>query len=222
MSMKFELTIPTKLSEIKLSQYQHFIKITEDSEEDDFIGREMIKSFCNVPDEIVDQIKVSDYEEIIESISAVLTKKPDFIQKFKMDGVEYGFIPKLDDITLGEKADLDEFFKSIDGWGEAMAVLYRPILVKTRFGYSIEPYKANGEGLDTPLSIALGASVFFSTLIKDLLNFIPNYIKAEVEANPKLSKTLEENGVGTQAFINSLEGTFSNLTKLQNFPFIRR
>ena len=39
-----------------------------------------------------------------------MSKTP-LINTFVMDGVEYGFIPKLDDITLGEYIDIDNNIK---------------------------------------------------------------------------------------------------------------
>ena len=215
--MKFELTIPTELSDIKLSQYLKFLKTTKDVEDEYFIGKQMISIFCNVPDELVNKIRAKDFNSIIEAITEVLQQKPKFKPTFKMGGVEYGFIPNLDEITLGEKVDLDEYFKEVKTMDKAMNVLYRPITLKRSNGYLIEDYKANGEGLDTPLDVALGAIVFFSNLISDLLNYTQSYIKSEVAANPKVSQTLEKNGVGTQAFTNSLEEIFSNLMMWQNY-----
>lgn len=215
--MKFELTIPTELSDIKLSQYLKYLKTTKDVEDEYFIGKQMISIFCNVPDELVNKIRAKDFNSIIEAITEVLQQKPKFKPTFKMGGIEYGFIPNLDEITLGEKVDLDEYFKEFKTMDKAMNVLYRPITLKRSNGYLIEDYKANGEGLDTPLDVAFGANVFFSTLINDLLNYTQNYIKAEVAANPKASQILEKSGVGTQAFISSLEEIFLNLMTWQNY-----
>ena len=104
--MKVKITIPEKLSEIKLSQYQKFIRTTKDQEDEAFIARQMVGIFCDVPDKVVGQIKAKDYESILNSISEVLQEKPEFKPTFKMDGVEYGFIPNLsEDITVDEKAD---------------------------------------------------------------------------------------------------------------------
>ena len=109
----------------------------------------------------LNKIRAKDFNSIIEAITEVLQQKPKFKPTFKMGGVEYGFIPNLDEISLGEKVDLDEYFKEVKTMDKAMNVLYRPITLKRSNGYLIEDYKANGEGLDTPLDVALGANVFF-------------------------------------------------------------
>lgn len=219
--MKFELTIPTDLSDIKLSQYKKFVRTTKDSEDEAFIGKQMIGIFCGIPDDLVNNIKAKDYDAIINAISEVLKQKPTFVPTFKMEGKEYGFIPNLEEITLGEKADLDTYFEDIETFDKAMNVLYRPIVTKNKYGYIIEDYKANDKPLDVTLDVAFGANVFFSTLISDLMNYIQNYIAEEVVRNPKASQTLEKNGVGTQVFINSLKEIFSNLTKLQNYHYTK-
>ena len=41
--MKLEITIPTKLSEIKLSQYQAFLKIAKDNEDAEFLHQKMVQ-----------------------------------------------------------------------------------------------------------------------------------------------------------------------------------
>ena len=60
----------------------------------------------------------------------------------EINGVEYGFHPDLDSISLGEYADIEQFIKNgIDSsLPELMAVLYRPIKLKKNDIYIIEPY----------------------------------------------------------------------------------
>ena len=52
-----------------------------------------------------------------------------------------GFVPKLDDITLGEYVDIES---NISDWQKdahkAMAVLYRPVNFKAKDKYGIAPY----------------------------------------------------------------------------------
>lgn len=218
---RIKITIPTKLSDIKLSQYQKFARTTKDSEDDKFIARQIVGIFCNLPDNVVGQIKAKDFEGIVLSITNVLNQKPEFKTKFKKDGVEYGFIPKLDDITVDEKSDLDIYLTDMDKMDKAMSVMYRPIKTQTNKGYLIEDYDEEVEGLDVTLDIAFGANVFFSSLMKDLLNFTQSFISDQVEHNPKVLQTLEANGVGITAFTNSLEETFLNLKTLVNLDYMK-
>jgi len=109
----------------------------------------------------------------------------------------------------------------MDKMDKAMAVMYRPITTQTKRGYLIEEYEGEGKSLDVTLDIAFGANVFFSTLMNDLMNFTQNYISDQVAHNPKVSQTLEASGVGTIAFINSLEEVFSGLSRLVSLDYTR-
>jgi len=220
--MNVKITIPTTLSDIKLSQYQKFIKTTKDSKDDNFIARQMVGIFCNVTDEVVGLIKANDFDNIVNDISKVLEQKPVFIDRFKLDGVKYGFIPNLEDITVDEKADLDNFFKGVENMDKAMGVMYRPIVSENKQGYLIEDYKANSKSLDVSLDIVFGANVFFSTLMKDLLNYIQNSIRTQAVHNQNLYPILAKNGGGITAFMNYLEEIFSDLEMLVNLDYMKR
>jgi hypothetical protein len=60
----------------------------------------------------------------------------------EINGVEYGFHPDLDSISLGEYADIEQFIKNgIDSsLPELMAVLYRPVKLKKNDIYIIDAY----------------------------------------------------------------------------------
>ena len=174
----------------------------------------MVAIFCDIPDNVVDSIKAKDYEGIVQDITKVLEQQPSFISKFKLNGIEYGFIPKLDDITVGEKADLDENFRDVKTFDKAMAVLYRPITLKQGKTYQIKDYTGKEEPLDVTLDVAFGANVFFLTLMNDLLNCTLNFIEDQVGHNQKVSQLLEKNGIGIAQSMHSLKGMFNNLTTL--------
>jgi hypothetical protein len=209
--MKVKLTIPTELKDIKLSQYQKFIKTTKDSEDSNFIARQMVAIFCGISDELVDSIKAKDYESIVSDISKVLEEKPKLVERFKMSGIEYGFIPDLEEITVGEKADLDNNIKDVKDFHKAMAVLYRPIVLKQGKTYQIEDYTGKEKPLDVTLDVAFGANVFFLTLMNDLLNSTLNFIENQAVHNQKVSQLLEKNGIGIAQSMHSLRETYNIL-----------
>lgn len=219
--MKVKVKIPESLSELRLSQYQKFMRTTKDSEDENFIARQMVGIFCDIPDSIVDQIVAKDFSEMVNHIGNILAEKPEFKQKIVYKGKDYGFIPNLDQITVGEKADLDTFYKDLQTMDKAMGVLYRPITVQTKRGYEIEKYKADSTSLDLPLDIVFGANVFFYNLMRDLLIYTQSCIKVEAERNPKMRQILEQSGDGITAFMKSLEETFLNLTMLANLNFLK-
>ena len=212
--MKLKVTIPTSLADIKLSQYQKFIKTTKDSEDANFINRQMIGIFCNVPDSAIGKLRKLDYDEMILKVTEVLNSKSDLISITHYEGKELGFIPNnFEDLTVSELADIDNFIKEVSTYHKAMEVLYRPIKQKLKGRYLIEDYEPTGNGLDLTLDIVMGAIVFFYDLMNDLLNCTQNFIAEEVRTNKKL-QNLGANGDGIKTFTDSLEEVFLNLRKL--------
>ena len=125
--MKLEITVPESLSEITLEQYQKFDKInTDDNHQTNFLLHKTVEIFCGLELKDIAKIRVSSVKEIIQDIDKLFSEKPDLIPTFIMDGVEYGFIPNLDDMSLGEFVDLDETLTEWEQMHKAMAVLYRP------------------------------------------------------------------------------------------------
>lgn len=212
--MKINVTIPTSLADIKLSQYQKFIKTTKDIEDVNFINRQMITIFCNFPDSAIGKLRKIDYDEMILKVTEVLNSKSDLISITHYQGKELGFIPSnFEDLTVSELADIDNFIKDVSTYHKAMEVLYRPIKQKLKGRYLIEDYEPTGNGLDLTLDVVMGAIVFFYDLMNDLLNCTQNFIAEEVRTNKKL-QNLGVNGDGIKTFTDSLEEVFLNLRKL--------
>jgi len=203
--MKVEIIEPTTLNDIKLSQYQKFLRTTKDSEDIEFVNRQIVGIFCDLPDEVVKNITRKSFDELAENITKLLggVKYCKLKRVIKHNGIEYGFIPNLDEITVGEQADISEYIKDWQKMDKALGVIYRPLQVKRKENYLIQDYKGNEEPLDLPLDVALGAYFFFVNLLKDLLTCIPNYIAEEVALDESL-QNLEVNGVGITQSMESL------------------
>lgn len=213
---QLKIKVPTSLSDIKLSQYQQFLKETEGEEDESIIAFKMVCIFCELPEVIVENTSKQSYDSIISDLNKIFDFDKDklpFINKVRYNGLEYGFIPNMDNITVKEQADADGYLKDWQQVDKLMGVLYRPIKTKNKNTYLIEDYKA-GESLDFTMDIVFGAYFFLQNLYLDLLSCIPNFIKAEVNQDPKL-RNLVENGVGIKTFINSLEEVFLDLKMLR-------
>ena len=221
--MKIELTIPTTLNDIKLVQYQKFLSIAKDNEESEFLQQKMVQLFCGIDLKDVAQIRYKDVAEITANINNLFTKENAFIQRFKMGGVEFGFIPNLDEMSTGEYMDLDTYITDWDTMHNAMAVLYRPITNKLGNKYQIEEYKGSVTYADVmrhaPLDVVLGAMVFFYTLGNDLLKSTINYLEGNQELQNILTKhNLENVGDGIQVSMLLLKETLEDLMKFPSFP----
>lgn len=220
--MKIELTIPTTLNDIKLVQYQKFLSIAKDNEESEFLQQKMVQLFCGIDLKDVAQIRYKDVAEITANINNLFTKDNQFIQRFKMGGVEFGFIPNLDEMSTGEYMDLDTYITDWDTMHNAMAVLYRPITNKLGNKYQIEEYKGSITYADVmrhaPLDVVLGAMVFY-TLGNDLLKSTINYLETNQEVQNILTKhNLENAGDGIQVSMLLLKETLEDLMKFPSYP----
>lgn len=220
--MKIELTIPTTLNDIKLVQYQKFLSIAKDNEESEFLQQKMVQLFCGIDLKDVASIRYKDVAEITANINNLFTKDNQFIQRFKMGGVEFGFIPNLDEMSTGEYMDLDTYITDWDTMHNAMAVLYRPITNKLGNKYQIEEYKGSVTYADVmrhaPLDVVLGAMVFFYTLGNDLLKSTVNYLEKNQEVQDILTKhNLENAGDGIQVSMLLLKETLEDLMKFPSY-----
>jgi hypothetical protein len=218
--MKIKITIPTTLADIKLSAYQKYIKLSKDSEDIAYIHRLMVGIFCNLDDKTVGQLPKRSYDNIIKTVTKVLNDKSEFKEIIYHNGKEYGFIPCLEDITVDEKADLDSTMNDVQKMHKAMAVMYRPITSQRKGKYLIEDYTGKEEPLDLTMDIVTGANVFFSSLMNDLLNCTQSYLN-RVANQTQTSQILEQNGIGINQYMESLEVTFSGLRKLANYDYTR-
>ena len=220
--MKLRLQIPDSIKDITLRQYLEFDKINiEGNENTTFLMQKTVEIFCKVNLDLTLQIKYNDLKNITNHIYSLLEQDTDLVPVFKLDDIEYGFIPNLDDITLGEYIDLDTYLGSWKNMHKAMSVLYRPVQYKKGERYLIEDYKGTDNAdkmLDSSLNISLGAMVFFWNLRTELLNLSLNYSKQELGKNltSEQMQTLEVNGVGINQSLHSLTEILKDLKISQN------
>ena len=122
--MKLEINVPTTLAEITVGQYQRFARLEGDEE---FLTHKMLEIFCGLPLADLPNVRVKDVSHVTRHINSMLGEKPKLTSIFKMGGVEYGFVPELDNMTYGEFTDLDLYLQDVQNLHKSMAVLYRPI-----------------------------------------------------------------------------------------------
>ena len=207
------ITIPTSLQDITLRQYKHFLKIQETVTEERFLNAKMIEIFCGVKLEQVMLLQLKDSVEITSILSKMFEEKPQLVTMFKLNGVDYGFQPQLDEITLGEYIDLDTFIGDWENMEKAMNVLYRPVLVKMKDKYSIEEYQiATSENvLDMPMNAVLSSIFFLWNLGLELSQTMTNSLdNQETQALTQYLNS-QENGVGISRFTDLLKETLHDL-----------
>ena len=211
--MKVDLIVPNSLKEITLKQYQKFIKIQKENDDPYFLQCKMIEIFCNLDSNAVRNIKLSDADKIVNVLNLMFEEKPKLINRFKLGKVEYGFIPKLEDISLGEYVDLDTYMGDWDNMHIAMNVLYRPITEKIKDKYLIEDYNTESKDKldEIPLDVVLGSVFFFYNLGMELSTVMLNYLEEEEVNNLMQQQTSQKNGVGTKVSLDSLKEILQDL-----------
>lgn len=211
--MKIEINVPTSLSEITLRQYQKFLKIAEENPEGNFLDAKMIEIFCGIPLSDSYKLKMSSVTAIIDILTDMLEVRPNHVERFKLNGVEYGFIPDLDEMSLGEYIDLDNNASKWENMHIAMNVLYRPVVISKVGKYNIEEYTISNpeKMLDMPLDAALGSLFFFYNLGIELSKH--TILSSNLEEMEEFQEQLisQQNGVGINQFMVSLEEMLQSL-----------
>lgn len=229
MSHKFTLEVPKELSAITLQQYQKYLKVmeaNENAEDTEFINLKVLEIFCGVTMKEAYKLPLAEFSFVISHIIDIFKEETPLQREFKMtdpngDSVTFGFIPKLDDISLGEFIDLDSYIGDWQQIHKAMAVLYRPIVFKKGELYLIEEYDGTDKYAevmkDAPVNVALGAIVFFYRLGNVLSSYLLDSLTQNLKKDKQLIKDLEQNGDGINQYMQSLEEMSQNLKKLQNY-----
>lgn len=162
------------LLDLTIEDFIVLLKIANTFKEESRVKKEMIKHFK------LENLPINETDAILMKINEVLTHKPNFIQRFELDGVEYGFIPNLDNITTAEWVDIENYQSNQEDADKLVSILYRPIKTSLKFWkksyYNIKEYNGTNDKLrKAPLEVYLGALVFFYHLGKSLLKHIDTY-----------------------------------------------
>lgn len=216
--MKANINVPTELNEITLKQYQKFLKVQDEGNDNHFIQTKMIEIFCRVKPQDALNIKLSDADRIAKIISDMFEQKPGLQKSFWLNNVEYGFVPDLDEITLGEYIDLDTYMGDWDNIEIAMNVLYRPIKQKLGEKYLIEDYNPDLKDrlVNMPMDAVFGSILFFYRLGIELSKTMMNYLENKEEKQLLDVLDLQKSGDGIRAFTDSLEVILRDLNISQN------
>ena len=145
---------------------------------------ETIAALSDIPKKLIKELSLSDVAVIMSKVGELQQEQDTKLKRIiEINGVEYGFHPDLDSISLGEYADIEQFIKNgIDSsLPELMAVLYRPVKLKKNDIYIIDSYDGDirlraEEMKQMSAEQVQSALVFFYTLGKVLSEIMPLYL----------------------------------------------
>ena len=168
-------------------------------------AKETIAVLSDITKKLITQLGIQDVSVLLNKISELQKKANVRLRNIiKVGNKEYGFHPNLEDITLGEWADLETFIKEgiEDNMPEIMAILYRPITEKENDVYTIEAYNGNinvrAEELKKMKAEQVQSClVFFWSFVNVLLEILPSFlaIRLNKKAQDQKEMILQKNGV---------------------------
>jgi len=224
--MKIKLTVPTDISEIKLKDYQRFMRTVDGSNDVEFVNQKMVECFCGIDLKDVAKISLSDLDNLVEHFNKLFESKGTFKNRFRLNGIDYGFIPNLDKISNGEYMDIDSNITDVQNYHIVLGVMYRQITDTFKDKYKIEEYEPNDERFELmkelPLDIALSAVVFFYHLGNELLKALPYFLEEEMDKmNIQNNTSSDKSGVGIKHSINLLKETLPELMQSVEKNFLK-
>ena len=192
--------------EVTLSKWLKLIDFHNGTKSEE--AEETIAALSNIPKDLIKQLELKDVAVIMSKISELQADQDSSLKRIiEIDGKRYGFHPNLDEITLGEYADLETMIKNDieKNMPEVIAVLFRPIVEENNDVYTIEAYDGNisiraEEMKKMSAEQVQSALVFFYNLGKELLMTLESFsiqvlkeMKMQLPQNP-----LQKSGVGSE------------------------
>ena len=169
-------------------------------------AQETIAAMSDIPKALVNEMSLRDVAIIMSKLGELQAEKNTELKKIiEIEGQQYAFHPNLDDLTLGEYADIETMIKNglEKNMPEIMAILFRPITEKEKDVYAIEAYDGKiairAEKMKQMSAEQVqSALVFFWAFVINLSQTMPSFL---VERTQEIAKDLEmktsqKNGVG--------------------------
>ena len=169
-------------SDVTLSTWLQLIDFETGTKTEE--ATETIAALSDIPKKLIKELSLSDVAVIMSKVGELQQEQDTKLKRIiEINGVEYGFHPDLDSISLGEYADIEQFIKNgIDKQlPELMSVLYRPIKLKKNDIYIIDSYDGDirlraEEMKQMSAEQVQSALVFFYNLGKVLSEIMPLYL----------------------------------------------
>lgn len=187
--MSIKVSIPADYSSVTVKQYLDYKQAKND------IDR--LVAVSNLNKEQAEQIPFQHLPVLITAFEeTLLNESAKFFETITIKDKDFGFIPDLYAISMGEYADISTWASDVNAnIVKIMGTLYRPIDKRVGKKYTIVPHsKQNRELVEDyveqmTLEQFNGAMLFFSTLLTELNNTSLDYLENEVK---KLTKEMQE------------------------------
>lgn len=184
-----KITLPDNYSEVTVGQYMELWKMYEKEDDAYNAQRRAIETLAGLEP---NSLQNATWESIEQSSATLnwLISEPDpftlkmpLVRRFELKGQQYGFIPDMTRLTVGEYADLETMCSSgvFESMNKLCAILFREVTTEKLDKYEIVPYSISPDRkvnmLDLPMNIAVGAIVFFCNTAKELVSTTERYLE---------------------------------------------
>ena len=179
--MSIKVSIPADYSSITVKQYVDYHAAKNDIDK--------LVSISNLLKEQAEQIPFQHLPTLLGAFQETLQMETaKFFETITIKDKDFGFIPDLYAISMGEYADISTWAADVNAnMVKIMGTLYRPIDKRVGSKYTLIPHtKQNREQVQgyveqMTLEQFNGALLFFSTLLKELSNTSLDYLENEVQ-----------------------------------------
>ena len=169
---------------------------------------ETVSELSDISKKLIKELSIQDVAAIMKYVTDLQNEKDSSLKRIiTIEGIEYGFHPDFEKLTLGEYADLETFIKNgvENHLPEIMAVLYRPVIEKKNKVYTIEAYDGD-IAIRSEIMKKMSASqvqkslVFFWSFVSELLRILPSYLMEQIpqKQRKQLMEILQTDGVGSE------------------------
>jgi hypothetical protein len=167
---------------------EQWVELSTNEESKTKEAEETIATLSDIPKKLIKELSLRDVAVIMSKVAELQEEQDSELKRIiEVEGIEYGFHPDLDSITLGEYADLETMIKNgiEDNMPEVMSILYRPIVEKKNKIYTIEAYDGNisirAEQMKKMSAEQVQSALrFFFVFVKKLSEILPSYLMQRI------------------------------------------
>lgn len=181
--MELKINIPENISDVTLEQSMAY-ELMRENDDDPLYKEKVVNIFTGLDIALMGDISKKEIDTIYMLCLGAMDVQSEFVNRFVLDGIEFGFIPNIDKMTANEYTDAIRYANDPNNINKLMAVLFRPIKKSGKFNnYSIVEYNGTGDYAELmkqcKMNVVNGAMGFFLTLYQELEKPFLRYMKAE-------------------------------------------
>ena len=144
-----------------------------------------LTTLSDMPARLIKELSLDDVAKLMKKLADIQARANSQLHnKITVNGKDYGFHPNLEEITLGEYADLESCISDglNDNMHKEMAILYRPIIETKGNFYVIEAYDVESKRIreqefkTMQAEQVQAALVFFWSFVKALSKALPLFL----------------------------------------------